>query len=363
MNYIIAAGLVQVLLCTAFLFINKKKDTSNYLLIILLTCIGWHLATKFYIFTTVSNPAVAFRMHTFIQLAYGPLLYMYARKKNDLNFLPARLWYLFVPLIVVMTLYTCTTIAIYQYPAYSNTILKLYNTVVFLPIVLSHLIFSYLLPRAATNPNEYSLITALKIVLGLIGLTEIALLIGGNVSQAINPYIRSVLYLLLSAVPVLIIRYKYISSAGLSAEFPAAAEDVPEVETIDIIAERRLLLETDRHSHIFSKLEEVLKSKRLYNDDDLTLEKLSAATGINRHHISETLNVFAQKSFYQYINEYRIKEVLHRLDAPNQKSVSLLAIAYDCGFKTKASFNQYFKKIVGLTPSGYLKNKKAAEAA
>jgi len=48
-----------------------------------------------------------------------------------------------------------------------------------------------------------------------------------------------------------------------------------------------------------------------------------------------------------------------RLDTNTKKNTRLLAIAYDCGFKTKASFNQYFKKITGLTPSGYIKEKAA----
>jgi AraC-like DNA-binding protein len=286
---------------------------------------------------------------------------MYARKKNDLNFLPARLWYLFIPLIIVMTLYSCTTIALYQYPQHSTYILKIYNAIVFLPIVLSHLIFSYLSPRAASEPNEYSLITSLKIVLGLVGLTDIFLLVSGNINDAYNPYIRSVLYLLLSAIPVIIIRYKYVSTTFSLGDYPAVAEGLEPGKTET--AERKLLLEPERHAEVFTKLEEVLKNKKLYKDEDLTLEKLSAASGINRYHISETLNVFAKKSFYQYINEYRVQEVIYRLDAPSPWAISLLAVAYECGFKTKASFNQYFKKIMGVTPSGYLKNKKAAEAA
>ena len=357
MKYIIAAGLFQIVLSIIFLLLNKQKDKTDYLLLILLCCIGWHLTTKFFIFTTVSNPAVTFRMHTFIQLAYGPLLYMYARKKNDLRFLPARLWYLFIPLIIVATLYSCTTVAIYSYPAYSEDILRLYNTIVFFPIVLSHIIFAFLSPAMASTPNEQKLIRSLKIVVSVIGLTEIALLIAGNINEEYNPYIRSMLYLLLGAMPILILRYKYVGVALAEVSYEALFTAEKE------IAPRKLQLDTKRHTEIFSLLETTLTTKKLYKDEDLTLERLSATTGINRHHISETLNVFAQKSFYQYVNEYRVQEVIKLLDTPTPRAISLLAVAFECGFKTKASFNQYFKKIVGITPSEYLKNKKAAKAA
>jgi AraC-like DNA-binding protein len=119
---------------------------------------------------------------------------------------------------------------------------------------------------------------------------------------------------------------------------------------------RRTAVATEIYEDVFNKLEELLQQKHLYKDEDLSLEKLCTEAGLNRHHVSETLNVFAKKSFYQYINEYRIKEVLRLLDE-NHKKARLLTIAYDSGFKTKASFNQYFKKITGITPTEYLKQK------
>ncbi|TRW22049.1 helix-turn-helix transcriptional regulator [Flavobacterium zepuense] len=280
---------------------------------------------------------------------------MYARKKNGLKLLPARPWYLFIPLIVVATLYTCTTIAIYSYTAHSETILKLYNTIVFLPIVLSHIIFAFLSPSMASTPNEQKLIRSLKIIVSFIGLAEIALLLADN--NTYNSYVNNALNLLLGAIPVLIVRYKCVGIVSAKSSYEALFTAEKEIAT------RKLQLDNTRHIEILSLLETTLTTKKLYKDEDLTLERLSAAAGINRHHISKTLNVFAQKSFYQYINEYRVQEVIKLLDAPAPRAISLLAVAFECGFKTKASFNQHFKKAVGITPSAYLKNKKAAKAA
>jgi AraC-like DNA-binding protein len=34
---------------------------------------------------------------------------------------------------------------------------------------------------------------------------------------------------------------------------------------------------------------------------------------------------------------------------------SILSLAYEAGFNSKSTFNHYFKQIIGLTPSEYLK--------
>lgn len=355
MNYILFTGILQIVLAMAFIGFGKQKQKADYLLLLFLGCIGLHLGAKFYIFTTVNNDAVTFRMHTAIQLAYGPLLYLYARKRSNLSFMPSGMWYLFIPLIVVVTLYTCTSLAIFKYPAQGTVILQFYNTIVFLPIVLSHIVFGLIAPTGDNRKgNDYIFIKLLKYIVIVLGVTEIALLALGDMDAAINPYIRSVLYILLGSVPVLVFWLKTNTSTTVinkevskTTHHPADAEN------------RKLTLDTEKHEAIFNQLELLLQDKQLYKDEDLSLEKLAAASNINRHHISETLNVFAKKSFYQYINEYRIKEVVRLLDSNHKKNIRLLTVAYDCGFKTKASFNQYFKSLTGTTPSGYLKEKAA----
>jgi YesN/AraC family two-component response regulator len=125
-------------------------------------------------------------------------------------------------------------------------------------------------------------------------------------------------------------------------------------------SERKLLLEVREHEEIYNSIEALIKEKKLYQEEDFSLDKLAMLTGYNRHYISETLNVFAKKSFYQYINEYRVDEVTRLLECKTNTGSNILSIAYAAGFKNKASFNQYFKKITGSTPSDYQKKIKAA---
>lgn len=371
MKYIIAAGLLQVVLALFLLLQNIRTNKANYLLVVLLGCIGWHLATKFYIFTTIHNQAVTFRMHTFIQLAYGPLLYLYARKKNDGAFIPARLWYLFIPLIMVLTLYGCTTAGLWLYPDYSATILSTYNGIVFLPIVLSHILFGLMVRTKVLKEKdnkEYLLINTLRILVIAIGCTEIALLVTGNYDAGYNPYIRSILYILIGLIPIVITMNNRIALPSPmvlaqhgKAQLSLAYAEAHTAVTIKEKTERKPLLTTEQHREVYAKLEQLLNEKQLYRDEELSLEKLAAHMGINRHYISETLNLYAKKPFYRYINEYRIAEVIKILQEPQQKPTRLLTVAYDSGFKTKASFNQYFKAITGKTPSAYLKELKSGQ--
>ena len=60
-------------------------------------------------------------------------------------------------------------------------------------------------------------------------------------------------------------------------------------------------------------------------------------------------------SFYDFVNEYRVKEASKRLLDPAYREYTILAIALDAGFHSKTSFNRMFKKVTGLTPSQYIK--------
>nr|WP_246440606.1 helix-turn-helix domain-containing protein [Rhabdobacter roseus] len=72
------------------------------------------------------------------------------------------------------------------------------------------------------------------------------------------------------------------------------------------------------------------------------------------HHLSQVINEKEQKNFYDLINGWRIEEFLKEVKSEKNKKYTLLAIAYDCGFNSKASFNRNFKKYTGKTPTEYL---------
>jgi len=71
------------------------------------------------------------------------------------------------------------------------------------------------------------------------------------------------------------------------------------------------------------------------------------------------INEQYQMSFYEYVNSFRVEfaEKLLREKADG----SIADIATESGFNNRASFNNYFKKQTGLTPSKYRQQHRSAE--
>ncbi len=105
---------------------------------------------------------------------------------------------------------------------------------------------------------------------------------------------------------------------------------------------------------LHTKLLALLQTEKIYKNPELTLTELAQLLQTSPNHLSQVINSIENKSFYDLINEYRIKEFLQLVAHPENKKYTLLTLAYDCGFNSKASFNRNFKKHIGKTPTEYL---------
>ena len=105
---------------------------------------------------------------------------------------------------------------------------------------------------------------------------------------------------------------------------------------------------------IHQSLRQLLDERKPYTDPDLTLTDLARLLNVHHNVLSQVINSRERKTFYDLINERRTEEFIRRLSEPLRQQYTLMAIAYDCGFNSKASFNRNFKKYTGLTPTEYL---------
>ena len=92
-----------------------------------------------------------------------------------------------------------------------------------------------------------------------------------------------------------------------------------------------------------------------YLNEDLNLNLLADQADIKSAHLSQIINQQFNMNFYDYINQYRIEEVKSRLRAGDMEHLTILGLAYECGFKSKSSFNRYFKKYTGMSPTAFKK--------
>ncbi|NER18189.1 helix-turn-helix transcriptional regulator [Spongiivirga citrea] len=102
---------------------------------------------------------------------------------------------------------------------------------------------------------------------------------------------------------------------------------------------------------IATKLSKLMSEEALYKDPDLTLNKLSKALDVKPYLLTKTLSTVLEKKFTDYINELRIEEVKRLLQDSKNQNYTLLALAHEAGFNSKASFNRAVKKITGKSPS------------
>jgi AraC-like DNA-binding protein len=94
-----------------------------------------------------------------------------------------------------------------------------------------------------------------------------------------------------------------------------------------------------------------------YLNPKFNLNQLAEKTQIKPHTISQVLNTALNRNFFDYINQYRVKECTRLLEqqttlnTANRKTV--LEIMYEAGFNSKSAFHRAFKKHVGVTPTQY----------
>ena len=112
-------------------------------------------------------------------------------------------------------------------------------------------------------------------------------------------------------------------------------------------------LTEDDAMRLLDYLETYMEQHKPYKNPELTLDELSTSLKVNPNQLSQVINSRTSKTFYHYINSYRIKEFLKLAALPGSNKFTYLGLANDCGFQSKTTFNKYFKIETGKTPSQY----------
>jgi AraC-like DNA-binding protein len=115
---------------------------------------------------------------------------------------------------------------------------------------------------------------------------------------------------------------------------------------------QRSALDAEQSERIAKKLEHVIKVDNVYLDPALTLTKLSRHISVPSQYISQTLSQNMHTTFFDHINEARIKAAIPML-LEGKKGV--LEIAMYVGFNAKSSFYKFFKRYTGVTPREFRK--------
>jgi AraC-like DNA-binding protein len=102
------------------------------------------------------------------------------------------------------------------------------------------------------------------------------------------------------------------------------------------------------------QLDAAFKEQQLHLRPKLTVTDLATAMNLPAKYLTYLINNYHARNFNDFVNRFRVEEVIARMADPAEKNKSLVGIAMDAGFNSKSSFNQVFKQHTGKTPSEYV---------
>ena len=103
------------------------------------------------------------------------------------------------------------------------------------------------------------------------------------------------------------------------------------------------------------QVEEYLCTSEVYTNAALSIKDVADATGISKNNLSKSINVTLGKNFFDLVNGFRIEKSKALLMSKKEKGLTLETIAEQCGFNSRITFNNAFKKVIGVTTTEWLK--------
>ncbi len=180
-----------------------------------------------------------------------------------------------------------------------------------------------------------------------------AILIVGAAFDFTNGFVYDLSYiqyfyfeLLLALVTYYLAVAGYLRSQNITVSFS-------EKQSAETATPRKNILPETELEKLKNKLQNLMQTEKPFLEPSLTLNDLAKNLGVNSAVLSFAINNGFGKNFNDFINEFRIDEVKQKLAGGGAQNLTLLAVAFECGFNSKATFNRAFKKFTGVSPKEF----------
>lgn len=106
---------------------------------------------------------------------------------------------------------------------------------------------------------------------------------------------------------------------------------------------------------IIIEMKRYMEDNKPYLNAEFKLGDLASEINYPLHEISQVLNQGLNQNFPDFVNKYRVDEVIKRMKDKAYARFTFFAIAQQCGFNSKTSFYRIFKNETGKTPADFIK--------
>ena len=110
-------------------------------------------------------------------------------------------------------------------------------------------------------------------------------------------------------------------------------------------------LTAERAADIERELLLVLDRDKPYHNEDFNLSELASRLSIPRAHLSQVVNGNLGSSFPELLNQYRVREATRLLGDAATEHLTIEAIGYEVGFRSRSGFYSAYKRIANETPA------------
>lgn len=369
---IILFGAAQGLFLSVYLFSKPENRTANKWLAFLLTFISLHLIEY-----AADITGITLQYPIFIAITYpllfciGPLYYIYCRClldksykttfKTILHFLPS-----LIVLLLMMPFYSMSGEAKINFMSglAQGGIMKIpTGQLVFMGVHVAQTVayvfasFKFIGKKKEALKDFFSNVFVVKKIewLNVFSLYFSIYLLLYFIVVVLLTFINSYqvqldyVLLLITSISIYAIGYSAISN-------PEILKTIPEFDLQSSELHKFTPVDTSRNPNRFPELKEKLiqymDSNKPYLKSDLKISELANSFSVPAYHLSQLINEEFFVNFYDFINKYRVEEA-KKLLIEDTRNYKILAIAYEVGFNSKATFNRVFKKFTDLTPSEF----------
>ena len=356
---------------------TRQKQLADLFIGLLLIIIAWHRTTYVIGFMgwydTYQNTKINYYLFNFT-LAIGPLIYLYVRsllvaqfrfgRKDWLHFLPVAIYLLYRLAILWHDSVQADWDTGYegewqrsldlQYVAPVLRLLEYSSQLLYLAFTIQlFILYKQKIRQYFSNTYQVELnwIRLFLIVYSI-------LFIYDSMTDIVDAFIVDLHYthkwwvgfafalaIVFVGIKAYFTNLKRLHILTFELEDPHDPEPEPEVRSRDYDRQKK-------------QLSALMEKQQAFLRPDYTLRHLAEDAGMNINEVSEVINAGFGYNFNEFVNRYRVEEVKKRLIDPQYTHLSILAIAFDSGFNSKASFNRIFKQLTGQTPSQFAREQK-----